>query len=98
VNKEKLKNIFTKIGEVNPEYNLDKQVYNKGELLQFMDNPSERIQLAAVERDLRSIYYIQNQTEEVQLLVVKKFPLLIKYIQNPTQRVIQLARSEGFNI
>jgi hypothetical protein len=40
MNREKLKNIFTKIGKVNPEYNLEKCVYNKVELIRFIDDPS----------------------------------------------------------
>ncbi|NBP56583.1 hypothetical protein EBU71_08640 [bacterium] len=51
MDKQKLKNILTKIGEVNPDYSLDKQVYNNGGLIQFMDNPTEDIWLAAVKKN-----------------------------------------------
>jgi len=63
-----LKNILTKIGEVNPKYDLDKQVYNVGDLIQFIDNPSEEVQLAAVEKDPRVIRFIENPTEKVKQL------------------------------
>jgi hypothetical protein len=88
-----LKNILIKIGEVNPEYTLDKQWYNNGELLQFIDNPSEEVQLAAVKKLGYSIKYIENPSEEVQLAAVRKNPYSIYYIQNPTEKV-QLAAVE----
>ena len=93
-----LKNILTKIGETNPKYTLEKQVYNVGELIQFIDNPSEEVQLAAVKENGLSIKYIQNPTEKVQLIVVKEIPYLIRYIKNPTEKVIQFARSKGYDI
>ena len=79
-----LKNILTKIGEVNPEYTLDKQVYNNGEL----------IQLAAVKQYAWAIEFIENPSERVQLAAVEKDPYSIQYIQNPTQKVKQLAKSK----
>ena len=94
MNKEKLKNILTKIGEVNPEYNLEKQVYNVGGLIQFIDNPSEKVGLAAVKKAGNLIRYIQNPTEKVQLAAVKKDPYLIQFIKNPTEGVKQLHRKK----
>ena len=83
-----LKNILTKIGEVNPKYDLEKQVYNNGELIQFIDNPSEEMKQAAmVQKDPSSIKHIQNPSERVQLAAVKKFGSSIKYIQNPSETV-----------
>jgi len=93
-----LKSILTKIGEVNPEYTLEKQVYNVGDLIQFIDNPSEEVQLAVVQKNPNSIKYIQNPTEEVQLVAVKKNYRAINFIENPTEKVIQLARSKGVKI
>ena len=88
-----LKNILTKIGEVNPKYTLDKQVYNVGDLIQFIDNPSEEVQLAAVKENGLSIKYIQNPSERVQLAAVKEIPYSIQHIKNPSERV-QLAAVE----
>jgi hypothetical protein len=93
-----LKNILTKIGEVNPKYTLEKQVYNVGDLIQFIDNPSEEVQLAAVKENGYSIQFIQNPSERVQLAAVKQFVGSIQYIQNPTEKVIQFARSKGYDI
>ena len=94
-----LKNILTKIGEVNPKYDLDKQVYNVGELIQFIDNPSEEMkQVAMVQKYPSSIKHIQNPSERVQLAAVEENPRSIYYIENPTQKVKQLARSKGVNI
>jgi hypothetical protein len=85
-----LKNILTKIGEVNPKYTLDKQVYNNGDLIQFIDNPSEEVQLSAVKENGYSIQFIENPSQEVQLAAVKKWSASIQYIQNPSEKV-QLA-------
>ena len=86
--KTQLKNILTKIGEVNPKYTLDKQVYNVGELIQFIDNPSEEMKQAAmVQKDPSSIKHIQNPSEKIQLVAVKKFGSSIKHIQNPSEKV-----------
>ena len=83
-----LKNILTKIGEVNPKYTLDKQVYNNGELIQFIDNPSEEMKQAAmVQKDPSSIKHIQNPSERVQLAAVKKFGNSIHFIPNPSETV-----------
>jgi hypothetical protein len=98
MDKEKLQNIFTKIEEINPQYNLEKWVYNKAELIRFIDNPSEKVQLLAVDQDGYLIRYIQNPTEDVQLMAVNENPYTIQLIQNPSQRVKQLARSKGVKI
>ena len=93
------KNILTKIGETNPKYTLDKQVYNFGDLIQFIDNPSEEVQLTAVKEISYSLRFIQNPSEKVQLAVVEKNPYLIQFIENPTEKV-QLAAVEnsGYSI
>ena len=91
-----LKNILIKIGEVNPEYSLEKQVYNVGYLIQFIDNPSEKVQLVAVRSNSHSIRHIQNPSETVQLAAVEKNPYLIQFIKNPTESVKQLAKSKGY--
>jgi hypothetical protein len=88
--KTQLKNILTKIGQINPKYDLEKWVYNNAGLIQFMDNPSEEVQLAAVKDDPWAIKHIQNPSERVGLVAVEKIPYSIKYIQNPSQEV-QLA-------
>jgi hypothetical protein len=67
-----LKNILIKIGETNPKYDLEKQVYNVGYLIKFIDHPSERVQLAAVRKNAYSIRYIQNPSEKVKQLARSK--------------------------
>jgi hypothetical protein len=87
MDKEKLKNILTKIGQINPQYNLEKQVYNVGKLIQFIQNPSEKVQLAAVKKNPWAIEYIQNPSQEVQLAAVEKNSLSIRFIKNPSEKV-----------
>jgi hypothetical protein len=90
-----LKNILTKIGEVNPEYTLDKQVYNVGDLIQFIDNPSEEVQLVVVKKNPHLTRFIENPTEEVQLSAVEENGYSIHYIENPSEKV-QLAAVKKF--
>jgi len=55
--------------------------------IQYIKNPSEKVQLAAVKKDpLVIILHIKNPTEKVQLAAVKKDPYLIGYIKNPNQK------------
>jgi hypothetical protein len=85
-----LKNILIKIGETNPKYTLEKQVYNNGKLIEFIDKPSEKIQLAAVKEKPSTIRFIENPSERVQLAAVKLWGASIIDIKNPTEKV-QLA-------
>jgi hypothetical protein len=99
MDKEKLKNILTEIGEINPDYTLEKWVYNKGTLIQFIPNPSQELGLAAVKQDPWAINYIKNPSEEIVLEVVKKFPFPGKYItrvKNPSPKFqLAIVNEEG---
>ena len=55
--------------------------------INFIDNPSEELQLIAVKKDPSSIRVIKNPTESVQLEAVKQVPNLIHSIENPTESV-----------
>ena len=59
-------------------------------VVQFIKNPSEKVQLEAVTEDERAIKYIDNPTEKVQLAAITQDIDLIKYIKNPSEQV-QLA-------
>jgi hypothetical protein len=61
--------------------------------IKHIENPSEKVQLIAVNKDPDSIKDIQNPTERVQLAAVKHDLRLINFIKNPTEEAIQLARS-----
>ncbi len=74
--------------------------YSEGELVQIVSNdpnvigsirnPSEKVQLAAVEKDFYSLEFIKNPTEKVQMSVITRNPTMIELIKNPTEKV-QLA-------
>ena len=61
-------------------------------LLQYIENPSEEVQLAAVSQDGWAIQYIKNPSEEVQLAAVNQNGDAIQYIKNLSEEV-QLASS-----
>lgn len=56
--------------------------------IKYINNPSEKVQLAAI-KDPYSIYmyYIKNPSEEVKLAVVKQDGYTIRYIINPSETV-----------
>ncbi|MFK2164109.1 hypothetical protein ACIXIL_20815 [Bacteroides fragilis] len=51
-----------------------------------IENPSEYLQLIAVQRDPDAIRYITNPTEKTQLEAVQRHPQSIKYISNPSKK------------
>ena len=55
--------------------------------IQHIKNPSEEVQLVAVNKDYYAIQHIENPSERVQLVAVNLKPRTIRYIENPTERV-----------
>ena len=53
----------------------------------LIENPSRRVQLAAVRQDSNVICLIDRPAEDVQLAAVRKFPEAIHFIDSPTERV-----------
>ena len=58
--------------------------------IQYIDNPSEIVQLAAVRHNADSFRFIKNPTEKVQLHAVRTYADQIRFIENPSEKV-QLA-------
>ena len=56
-------------------------------LIRQIKNPSEQVQLAAVQQDGWTIYYIPNPSEQVQIEAVKQSSDAILYIDNPSEQV-----------
>jgi hypothetical protein len=63
------------------------------EALQYIKNPNEALQLAAIKENADVIKYIENPSEAVQLAAIKENADVIKYIENPSEAV-QLAAVE----
>ena len=59
-------------------------------LIEYIDNPSVKVQLAAIKKDASYIRYIQNPCLEVQLAAVTQAEYTIQYIKDPSITV-QLA-------
>lgn len=72
------------------ETSLEDLVSKDGFAIQSIENPSEKLQLAAVRENGLSIKYIKNPSEKVQLAAVKRNGLLIQSIEQPNEKV-QLA-------
>jgi hypothetical protein len=62
--------------------------------IQAIEDPTERVQLAAVDSDGYSIRFIKNPTEQVQLVAVERRGHRIKYITNPTPAAIKIALTD----
>ena len=56
-------------------------------LAALFDNPSARVQMAAVRRDRSVICFIEKPTEKVQLTAVRNAPHNIHFITSPSERV-----------
>jgi hypothetical protein len=60
-------------------------------------NPSEAVQLAAVNSNAYSFKYIKNPSEAVQLAAVSKVGSTIRYCKNPSNLVLTTAlKNQGF--
>jgi len=55
--------------------------------MQYIKNPSEQLQLAAVKQNGYIIEYIKNPSEKVQLEAVKQNAYAIFYIKNPSEKM-----------
>lgn len=55
--------------------------------IQYIEHPSEKVQLEAVNLKEDVIRFIENPSEKVQLAVIKKRPNFIQYIKNPSEHV-----------
>lgn len=100
MNRQKIQKILTKIGEINPKYSLEQQVYNFGELIQFIPNPSEDVKLAVeIQKDPSRIREIENPSEKIVLMLLKKNLLPGKYItrvKNPSPEFqLDIVNKEG---
>ena len=66
-------------------------VRNNYRSIEYIKNPSEKVQLAAVESGGgRALNFIKNPTEKVQIAGVEDDPEALEYIKNPSEK-IQLA-------
>jgi DNA-dependent RNA polymerase auxiliary subunit epsilon len=67
--------------------------------IQYIHNPSEKVQLEAVKQNGYNIVYIQNPSEKLKLEAVKQNGYNIVYIQNPSIELQKLAiHNSGYNI
>ena len=74
-----------------PEEKQLKVVKNTGYAIQYINNPTKKMQYYAIRKDPYAIQYIDTPSEEIQLIAVKGDPLAILKINNPTDKVIQEA-------
>ena len=61
----------------------------------YIQNPSEVVQLTVIDADPGKIAYIENPSENVQLVAITHVPYLIRSIKNPTEAVQKLAISKN---
>jgi hypothetical protein len=87
------KNIFLYFKSSN-EFIQMKLVQRNGLIIKYIINkgiiPSEKVQLAAVNKNSSAIHYIKNPSEKVQITAVNENYESICYIKNPYPSVIEL--------
>jgi len=59
--------------------------------LKKIKDPSEKIQIVAVEHNPYAIQHLKNPTEKAQIVAVEKNPWVIGIIEKPTDKVKELA-------
>lgn len=64
-----------------------KAIEDDGNLIRFVNEPSQALMLAAVNSYATSIRYIKNPPEKIQLVSVKWEPQNIQFIDNPTEKI-----------
>ena len=75
---------------------IEEAVRTKGWAIQFIENPSEELQIIAVSRDYDSIKYIEDPSEKVQLKAIQTYYAAIKFINKPTLKAkIEAVKSNG---
>ena len=67
------------------------ELKKNGRLIKHIQNPTEKMQWAAVKQDSTNIRFIESPTESVQMLAVCIRPINLIRIKNPTDFVFQEA-------
>lgn len=78
-----------------PEETLLNVVEEEPNMIAFIDNPSEAVQLQAVRRRGLSIQFLNNPSEEVQIEAIKETFMAIAKINNPTEKAKEKAVRES---
>jgi hypothetical protein len=55
--------------------------------IQYIENPTEKVQYLAVNGDPYTIKHIKNPTEKVKLRAIEQTPYVIEYIKNPSEEI-----------
>ncbi len=75
-----------------------KAVKNRGSSIQYIENPSEEIKLAAIKKG-DAIQYIQNPTEEMKLEAIKNDQFAIEHIKDPSKHLqLEAVKLYGYTI
>ena len=75
-----------------------RKLQNDGNNIQYINNPSEELQLIAVKENGCAIKYIDNPSEKVQLEAISSHPSSIYYINNPCEDAQILAVGQDPNV
>ena len=62
-----------------------------GWAIQYVEQPSEDLQIMAVKASYESLQYIKNASDKVKLEALKKSYLALRYIENPSLAMKSLA-------
>lgn len=86
-----VENVIDEEDEIDEEKKYIEMVKNNPESIKDIDNPSEKVQMAAIKADYNIFKYIKNPTKNVMYEAVKLHDLLIGDIYDPPERVQMVA-------
>ena len=88
--------IYDKILSSSPEKYKEKLVLANPAMIQRIIDPSEKLQMIAIEEHYSNIQFIKNPTEKVQLTAIDYNPRAIRSISNPCDAAIIKALNDDF--
>lgn len=69
-----------------------------GEIIKYIENPSQRMINKAIQETPQAIRYIKNPSEKLQILAIEQDAYALTYIKNPSEKVQLLAMQNDPNV
>jgi len=69
-----------------------------GEIIKYIENPSQRMINKAIQETPQAIRYIKNPSEKLQILAIEQDAYALTYIKNPSEKVQLLAMENDPNV
>lgn len=67
----------------------EKTMLDNIEAFEYFNNPSEKVQKLAIEKNPKNIQYIEKPSDDIQDLAISKDPNIFNYIKNPKKGILE---------